>query len=493
MNKLWRFLICTGLIFSILIGCTPTGETPTAENISPPVASENQEEEKEEVPPTHTPQPVETIFPNPLDGRIPVIYSHGGGPCDIGGMVFLSKHPNVDLIGIVLTRGEIHPEIAVEKWPVFLYDVLNSHNTAIALGSDIRMDPNSHEFPEVWRKSADDFWGLDLPEKVTEYDPAVGHELIIELVNNSPEKVTLIAMASMIDIALALQEDPGIIDNISHVVIMGGAFTIRGNLDEGPDETSNEAAEWNMWIDAQAAKYLFNSGVPISIVPLDAIQYYVQSGDIDRINTISDPGVDYVAQMWKQQWSWSNGNGFFIWDTITTTAVTNPENFYWTYDGIDVITEVGDFQGQTIALNNGAQHTRYATGANYDAIIDQFLETVRGETLLSPPAVETDTLITELAGIWEGNTGAFTIIFTLEAECLINEKCGTFEIPDFSLSGDISFVSIDDNIYEFKATNLSSGKESEAVYEYLQILDDGRLKYFTSSQGRSSEAILERK
>ncbi len=496
MNKLWRFLICTGLIFSILIGCTPRAETPTTENISQPVANENQEEEeKEEVPPTHTSEPVESIFPNPIEGKIPVIFSHGGAPCDIGGMVFLSKHPNVDLIGIVLTRGEIHPEIAVEKWPVFLYDVLDSHNTAIALGSDIRMDSNSHEFPEAWRKSADDFWGLDLPDQVTEFDPVVGHELIIELVNNSPEKVTLIAMASMIDIALALQEDPGIIDNISHVVIMGGAFTIRGNLDEGPDETSNEAAEWNMWIDAQAAKYLFNSGVPISIVPLDAIQYHVQSGDIDRINTISDPGVEYVAQMWNQQWSWSNGEGFFIWDTITVTAVTNPENFYWTYDGVDVIAESGDFQGQTIALNNGAVHTRYATGANYDAVIDQLLETFRDETLLSPlsPAVETDTIITELAGTWEGDTGAFTIIFTLETECIINEKCGTFEIPDFDLSGDISFVNIEGNIYEFKATNLSSGKESEALYEYLQILDDGRLKYFTSGQERSSEAILERK
>ena len=474
MQKIWYFIICIGLIFNILVGCSPETETPTVENISPPVTSEKEEEE---IPPVPAAQPIKNIFPNPLNGKIPVIYSHGGGPCDIGGMVFLSKHPNVDLIGIVLSRGEIHPEIAVEKWPVFLYDVLDSHNTAIALGSDLRMDSNSHEFPEVWRKSADDFWGLDLPEKVTEYDPVVGHELIIELVNNSPEKVTLIAMASMIDIALAIQEDPGIIDNISHVVVMGGAFTMRGNLDEGPDETSNEVAEWNMWIDAQAAKYLFSSGVPVSIIPLDGIQYYVQAKDIDRIKTISDPGVEYVAQMWDQQWGWSNGRGFFIWDTITATAVTNPENFYWTYDGIDVIAEAGDFQGQTIALNNGAQHTRYATGANYEAVLDQLIETFRDETPLSPllPADETETIITELAGTWEGSTGAFTIIFTLEAECSINEKCGTFEIPDFSLSGDITFINIDGNIYEFKATNLSSGEKSEALYEYLQIQGDGRL------------------
>jgi len=145
-------------------------------------------------------------------------------------------------------------------------------------------------------------------------------------VNNSPEKVTIIAMASMIDVALALQQDHGIIDNISHVVIMGGAFTVPGNLSDAPYPISNEAAEWNMWIDARAAQYIFNSGVSVSIIPLDAIQYYVQQADLTEINAIDDPGVKYVAQMWNKQWGW-RGGGFFIWDTITVTAVTNPEIF----------------------------------------------------------------------------------------------------------------------------------------------------------------------
>ena len=497
MNINWKLLIPTVLIFSFLAGCAPTVEEPTAENTpsveeptagnTPPTATSEMQEEDT---PTSVPPTTEEIFPDPLVGRIPVIYSHGGGPCDIGGMVFLAKHPNVDLIGLVLSRGEFHPEIAVDLWPVFLYDVLKSKDTAIALGSDARMDPNSHDFPEAWRPYADNFWGLALPEKITEYEPAVGHELIIDLVNNSPEKVTILAMASMIDIALALQQDPGIIDNISHVVIMGGAFTISGNLDDAPYPISNKAAEWNMWIDAQAAKYLFNSGVRLSIVPLDAIQYYLPEEDVNTINTINDPAVNYVAQMWNSQFG--NFGPFFIWDTITATAVTNPENFYWTYDGVDVITEVGDFQGQTIALNNGAQHTRYATDADYDAILDQLFETFRGETTFAPPADgESDIPIIELAGTWEGFTGDFHITFFLEPECELNVKCWTFEIPDFSLTGEVTFVDVDGNVYEFKATNISSGQPGND-YEYLQLLDDGTLFYSTTGSCVTSEAILER-
>ena len=324
-------------------------------------------------------QPEGKVFTETLGGKIPVIFSHGGAPCDIGALVFLTKHSNVDLIGMVLSNGEFHPTNAMDDWPVFLYDVLDYDNAAIALGTETPLDPNSHEFPADWRSGADDFWGLKLPEQVSEFDTSVGHELIIDLVNNSPQKVTIIAMGALTDIALALQQDLGIIDNISHIIIMGGAFNVRGNLDEGPEWSSNEVAEWNIYIDSLAAKIVFNSGVPLSIIPLDSTFLRIQADDIKTIKTINDPGVKYVTQMWNKQWGWENRE-FFIWDTVTATAITNPENFEWTYDGVDVITEPGDFQGQTIALNNGAQHTRFAEAADYRAILDQVFETFRGET-----------------------------------------------------------------------------------------------------------------
>ncbi len=474
MNDILKRIISLTVICSILIGCTSVNEESPSGKTSLP-----------ETPPLNA----EIIFSDNLSGRIPVIYSHGGGPCDIAGMVYLSKHPDVDLIGLVLTRGEIHPEKAVDKWPVFLLDVLNQKETAIALGADERMDPNSHEFPAEWRNMADDFWGLALPEKVTEFETAYGPDLIVELVKNSPEKVTLVGMASMIDIALALKQDPSIIDNILHVVIMGGAFSMPGNLNEGPEPTNNKVAEWNIYIDSEAAKYLFNSGVPLSIVPLDGIQYLVQPEDIATIKTIKDPGVNYVTQLWEKQYGWSNGVGFLIWDTITATAITNPENFHWTYDGVDVITEPGDFQGQTIGLNNGAQHTRYATGADYEAILNQLFEVFRGETAIETPE---DFTFTEFAGIWEGYTGVFHIKFTFDPVCTLNEICGTFEIPEFSLSGDVTFVDVEGNKYVFETLNLSSGQTFDN-YEYLQLQGDGTIFYSTTSEGVTSEAILHQK
>jgi inosine-uridine nucleoside N-ribohydrolase len=489
MDKSWKFLLYALLIFSILNGCSPLKETPPSQDPSSFIAYENQEAAS----PKPDSQTGEQIFSSTTQHpNIPVIYSHGGGPCDIGGMTYLSMHPDVDLIGIVLTRGEFHPEIAVNNWPIFIYDVLQSKDTALGLGSNERMDSNSHDFPEVWRPSSDNFWGLNLPAKATDYQPVVGYELIIDLVNNSPKKVTLIAMASMIDIALAIQHDPGIINNIEHVVIMGGAFTVPGNLSDAPYPIDNQVAEWNMWIDAEAAKYLFNSGVALSIVPLDAIQYLVQPDDVNTINSIIDPAVDYVAQIWNNQIG-NNPGGFLIWDTITAVAVTNPEFFDWVYDGIDVITEPASLQGQTIPLNNGATHTRFATGADYQAIMEQLFETFQGETNSASPSeqIDQDLIITELAGTWEGFTGEYHITFFLGAECRLNEVCGTFEITEFSLSGDVTFVKVDGRRYEFKATNISSGQPGNE-YEYLELLDNDSLRYFSQGPTVSSEAVLVR-
>lgn len=378
MNFDRKIQLYTLSILFFISACCPAVEEPAI-----PDPSECFEEDIFPIP--HFPTTDGDVFRNVANGCIPVIYSHGGAPCDIGGMVFFDKHPRVELIGMVLSRGEFHPQIAIEKWPVFLYDVLGSTDTALGLGTEAALDPNPHDFPEVWRVGSDDFWGLTLPPQVTDINASVGHELIVDLVKKSPDKVTIVAMASMTDIALALQMYPRIIDNIAHVVIMGGAFNMRGNLDDGPEPTTNEAAEWNMFIDSEAARYIFNSGVAVSVVPLDATQYCVTSENISDIKTIADPSVKYVEKMWRKQWDWANGE-FFIWDTIAATAVTNPENFYWTVDGIDVITEVGDFQGQTIALNNGAQHTRFATGADYRAIMALLFETFRGET--SPGEME---------------------------------------------------------------------------------------------------------
>ena len=261
MNIKWKLLIWVTLIFTIQAGCSPANKVFLAEP-TPIAATSAVQEEAPALPTGSTPTvaeslaestpltatsamqgeattipaqlPTQDYFPGTSSGKMPVIFIHGGGPCDIGALVYLTKHPNIDLIGMVLSFGEFHPINAMDDWPVFLYDILDYDSAALGLGSDAPLDPKGYAFPEEWRNLADDFWGLDLPAPGKVYDPAVGYELIVHLIKNSPQKVTVLIMSGQTDLALAFMNDPGIADHIANIVIMGGAFTIPGNLNEDP-------------------------------------------------------------------------------------------------------------------------------------------------------------------------------------------------------------------------------------------------------------------
>ena len=134
MKSHWKTYFCVLSILAIITACTPpikpsVANKPPAQNLIEESITPNPDELTQTDKLAPDTQTSEEIFSEVAEGRIPVIYSHGGGPCDIGGMVFFNKHPQVDLIGMVLSRGEFYPQVALKKWPVFLFDVLKSNTT----------------------------------------------------------------------------------------------------------------------------------------------------------------------------------------------------------------------------------------------------------------------------------------------------------------------------------------------------------------------------
>lgn len=112
---------------------------------------------------------------------------------------------------------------------------------------------------------------------------------------------------------------------------------------------------------------------------------------------------------------------------------------------------------------------------------------------LQSPFVTLDPVVIELGGVWEGvTTNGFLITFDLNTPCYLNEICGSFEIPDFSLTGEIIFTKVKGNEYIFQVTNLSSDLTG-SPYESLTLLDDGTLKYYTTDYTTENEGILVKK
>lgn len=107
--------------------------------------------------------------------------------------------------------------------------------------------------------------GLDgavLPEPSMELQSQNGVDFLIETVLNRPENsVTLCSLGPLTNLALALQKEPRIAPRIQELVMMGGGFFAGGNI--------TPAAEFNIFVDPDAAKIVFESGIPITMFPLD--------------------------------------------------------------------------------------------------------------------------------------------------------------------------------------------------------------------------------
>jgi len=106
-------------------------------------------------------------------------------------------------------------------------------------------------------------------------------DLIIDLVMGSPGQITLAPIGPLTNIALALRKEPRLASAVQEVVLMGGAYT-RGN--------STPAAEFNIFVDPEAAAIVFEAGWPLTMIGLDLTHQALATPEvIERIGALGTP------------------------------------------------------------------------------------------------------------------------------------------------------------------------------------------------------------
>ena len=104
--------------------------------------------------------------------------------------------------------------------------------------------------------------GADLPEPTIALQAKHGVDFIVDtLLSAEPGSVTLCTLGPLTDVAMALAKSPAIVHGIREIVMMGGAYFEVGNI--------TPSAEFNIYVDPEAAHALMTSGVPITMAPLD--------------------------------------------------------------------------------------------------------------------------------------------------------------------------------------------------------------------------------
>jgi inosine-uridine nucleoside N-ribohydrolase len=198
-------------------------------------------------------------------------------------------------------------------------------------------------------------------------------EVIVETLMASPEKMTVIPVGPLTNIALALRLEPRIRDKIERIVLMGGAFKLL-------------YPEYNIQRDRAAAQIVFSSGVPMTAVGLDVtLKCKLRGADFERLKKADNPASRFLMQL-IGLWMDSNpGNYPTLHDPLAVAAAIRPGLIETQTGAVEVETSSPLTNGMTIfhAGAAGAGTTRVASDVDARAFLDLFVE-----RLSAPPRKE---------------------------------------------------------------------------------------------------------
>ncbi|SFE19141.1 pyrimidine-specific ribonucleoside hydrolase [Thermoanaerobacter thermohydrosulfuricus] len=160
-------------------------------------------------------------------------------------------------------------------------------NTVVSKGAEKPLLRDLITAPEVHGDSGLD--GPELPPPNFKPSSKSAVETIMEVINESNEKITIIPTGPLTNIATVLLSNPEIKAKIERIVLMGGSM-IGGNW--------TPAAEFNILVDPEAASIVFNSGVPITMCGLDVThKAQIYKEEVEEIRNIGNKVAIMVAEL----------------------------------------------------------------------------------------------------------------------------------------------------------------------------------------------------
>jgi len=167
---------------------------------------------------------------------------------------------------------------------------------------------------------------------------------IVEIVEGNPEEITLVTLGPLTNIARAIQKSPETMKKIREIIIMGGAIKVPGN--------KNRVAEFNIFVDPEAADIVFRFPVKKTIVPLDAcnnVRMYME--DFEKISNSRLRGPilammkPFIVNISKDE----GINAALVYDALTVYYLLNPNACK--VKSYDILVETGGelTRGMTVA------------------------------------------------------------------------------------------------------------------------------------------------
>jgi xanthine dehydrogenase small subunit len=293
-------------------------------------------------------------------------------------ILYLLKHPDIEVVGItVVGTGAAHLEPGTRN-ALKLVQLAGQAELPVAIGIDKPM-AYDHQFPANIRQPVDDLFGIELPDNP---NPPLDNALAFlrEQLSSSAQKLTILAIGPMTNLGTLLKDSPELAERIERIHIMGGTIDAPGNVNAADSSISNIVSEWNIYCDPVAADTVFRSGVPITLVPLDATHNAaITPAFYERLLRLHvTPSANFVFQALTADYDFIASGNFDFWDPMAAALVTQGDIGSYGEVTLSVVTEDNDRSGQLLISENGASLTA-CFKVNTPAFEDLFLATLNGE------------------------------------------------------------------------------------------------------------------
>lgn len=203
-----------------------------------------------------------------------------------------------------------------------------------------------------WATTVHGKWWSDEPpppppggfaKKQAEKESAV--DFMVRTVNANPGEITIIAIGPLTNVAMAIRSDPTFAKNVKKIAIMGGAVAaLPGG---GGNITPN--AEFNIWVDPEAAWVVLHSGIPMVFTPLNVTSKTNFSKEAyDQIVAVDTPVTRLIKDRMAPMFAKNPSRRSNMYDQLTVASLVDPSLVKTVEVYMDVVIAHGPDYGTTV-------------------------------------------------------------------------------------------------------------------------------------------------
>ena len=259
-------------------------------------------------------------------------------------LIALASPDEIEVLGITAVAGNV-PLSLTEKNARIVCELAGRPDIPVYAGCDRPLKRKLVTAEHVHGKTGLD--GPELPEPKIKLQEKHGVDFIIDTILQEPENsISLCPLGPLTNIASAILKQPKIVSRIKKIVLMGGAYFEVGNI--------TPAAEFNIFVDPDAAKIVFEAGIEMVVMPLDVThKALVTEKRNEAFRQLKSPVGIAVAEMTdfferfdKEKYG---SSGAPLHDPCVTAYLINPKIFSGKKINVEIETKSELTLGMTVA------------------------------------------------------------------------------------------------------------------------------------------------